>query len=141
MNFQRWILIPPLLILSIILVACGDDGGQRDNRKPTQSAPVGEVNQNNGNAGATVNVVATEFKLTLDKTEAQAGTITFTLTNNGHVPHDFTIIVDGREHNTALLQPGERGSVTVDLQPGSYHYICSIEGHDMLGMEGDFIIR
>jgi uncharacterized cupredoxin-like copper-binding protein len=88
-----------------------------------------------------VNVVAKEFAFTLDASQANAGTITFIVRNEGTMPHDFAIQGNGVDQKTQMIMPGQSASLTVDLQPGSYTYICTVPGHVILGMKGEFTVK
>jgi nitrite reductase (NO-forming) len=40
------------------------------------------------------------------------------------------------------MKPGETGEVTFTAgAPGSYHYACTVPGHALLGMSGNFIVE
>lgn len=142
--YQRSIQLITLLLLSIALVACGGSERQSGNQNNAANPPsvaqaqeAGEVNE----TGATVNVIARDFEFLLDSNTASAGTVTFVVTNEGSMPHDFAIDVGGERHQTAMLQPGSSASLTVELQSGSYEYICTVPGHDILGMKGTFTVN
>jgi uncharacterized cupredoxin-like copper-binding protein len=79
-----------------------------------------------------VTVTATEFKFKLSKTSVPHGTVTFTVTNKGKIPHDFKI--GGKK--TALLKPGKSAKLTVTLKKGKLPYVCTVAGHAALGMKG-----
>jgi plastocyanin len=85
-------------------------------------------------AGATVNVAASEFKFVLSTKSAAPGTVTFKVTNKGHVQHDFKI--DGKK--TALISPGKSATLKVTMKKGSYPYLCTVPGHAAAGMKGTF---
>ena len=43
---------------------------------------------------------------------------------------------------SSALKAGESGSVTFTAgAPGSYYYICTIPGHALQGMQGNFIVE
>ena len=43
---------------------------------------------------------------------------------------------------TNPLKPGESGSTTfIAGAPGTYHYICTVPGHALQGMIGEFIVE
>lgn len=90
---------------------------------------------------STVNVVAQEFKFTLDVSQASPGTVTFTIRNEGQMPHDFAINGNGVEAKTPHIEPGETATLEVTLEPGSYNYECTVPGHAMLGMKGVFTVE
>jgi uncharacterized cupredoxin-like copper-binding protein len=89
-------------------------------------------------AGATsVTVTATEFKFKLSKTSVPHGSVTFTVTNKGHVGHDFKI--GGKK--TALIAPGKSAKLTVTLKAGKAAYLCSVPGHASAGMKGSLTVK
>jgi uncharacterized cupredoxin-like copper-binding protein len=68
--------------------------------------------------------------------QVQAGTVTFQVTNNGDEVHNFEIEGEGVEESFPTdLQPGETRSMTVELQPGTYHVYCPVGDHEEQGME------
>jgi uncharacterized cupredoxin-like copper-binding protein len=87
-------------------------------------------------AAATITVAASEYKFKLSATSLKApGSVTFKVTNKGHVPHDFSI----NKKKTPLLSPGKSATLTVKFaKKGSYYYDCTVPGHAALGMKGYF---
>lgn len=151
--FTSSIHLVSLLVLSLILVACGgnnteNSSGNSSSNGSERNAPVAANQQvdspneaSSSQADSTVNVVAEDFAFVLDANEAPAGMIIFALQNEGAMPHDFAITVNGQQHKTEMLMPGQSGSLTVELQPGTYEYICTVPGHDVLGMKGTFSVK
>lgn len=74
-----------------------------------------------------------------DGTAAQGDTIT--ATNDGEIPHNYTIEADGDEVTTGDVDPGSSGEVTVDVDPGDYDVICTIPGHADQGMVGTLTVE
>jgi uncharacterized cupredoxin-like copper-binding protein len=87
-------------------------------------------------ATAGVAVAASEFKFKLTPATVAHGTITFTVTNKGHIPHDFKI--GGKK--TALISPGKSAKLTVTLKKGKYPYLCTVPGHSASGMKGTLTV-
>jgi uncharacterized cupredoxin-like copper-binding protein len=87
---------------------------------------------------ATITVTAgkpAEFRFTLSKKSAPLGTVTFKITDNGALPHDFKIA----GHKTALISPGQTKTLKVTFKKkGSYPYLCTVTGHAAAGMKGTF---
>lgn len=121
----RCVFLLSITTVAVLLVACSD------------SSPRG--GEGNGN-DIRINVLATDFSFSLDRSETEAGRITFVIENDGSVQHDFTIRGDGVEQKTPMIEPGESATLTVDLEPGTYAYVCTIPGHEQLGMIGSFAV-
>lgn len=69
--------------------------------------------------------------------EAPAGPITFEVTNQGQVVHNFAV---GQE-TTPMLRPGESVSLHVpSLEAGTYEFICEVVGHADAGMRGTLTV-
>jgi plastocyanin len=126
--YARWSQLLGLLLISITLAACGAD-------KATPNAPPPLAG-----GGSTLNVVAKEFAFTFSPAQAHAGPITFAVANDGAAVHDFRIEGNGVDERTTRLEAGQRDSFTVDLQPGTYRYVCTVGGHDQLGMQGTLTV-
>lgn len=72
---------------------------------------------------------------TVTTNSVPAGNVKFTVTNNGHVPHNFVIGTD----QTLVLAPGKSQVLEVTLDKKTYTYICSIVGHAAAGMKGTLV--
>jgi nitrite reductase (NO-forming) len=64
--------------------------------------------------------------------------VTITAVNNGVLPHTFTI-TDVADTGDVLA--GDSASVTVNLAPGEYKFICAVPGHEAAGMVGTLIVK
>src|SRR5579864_2802620 len=74
-----------------------------------------------------------EFHFTLSTNKVKHGTVTFTITNSGVLPHNFKI--NGK--TTGLLSPGGTQKLTVTFaKAGKYPYLCTVTGHAAAGMKG-----
>lgn len=137
----RWPALLGILLVSIALAGCGSD--RNGGNQPATSGPSDAAQQAEGGSTSNTafNVVATEFAFALDAPQVSSGAITFNLKNEGDAPHDFAITGNGVEEKTALLQRGETDSITVELGPGTYTYICTVPGHAGLGMEGALTVN
>jgi len=103
-------------------------------------AGLGATTGTDGTAAGRVEVVLTTEDLTFSEQELSlsAETIDLTLANLDAVTHTFTIVeldVD------VVAGGGEVRSVTFDVKPGRYLFICTIPGHDTPGMRGELVIR
>ncbi|HUP31868.1 MAG TPA: cupredoxin domain-containing protein [Gaiellaceae bacterium] len=99
-------------------------------RKLTVAAPA---------AQATV-VTASMFEMgfKLSRTTVPPGTVEFRVVNDGKLPHDFRIGGKG----TPVFAAGGRATLTVAFpKPGTFTFVCTVEGHAAAGMVGKLIVR
>ncbi len=86
-------------------------------------------------AGA-VSVTAREFSLTLSRPRLRAGEVRIQLINRGEDDHDLLAYRDdAHSWRFRVTRPGEALTRTLRLGPGRYSLICTLEGHQALGME------
>jgi uncharacterized cupredoxin-like copper-binding protein len=119
-----------------------------------------EPGQSAGVATACVAAELLEMAIPMDVSEVSAGQVTFLVSNTGAAEHEFVLIatdlaadqlpvkdgvVDETQvpvvTRTALLQPGEKATVSVDLPAGHYVVICNVPGHYLAGMHTEFTVR
>ena len=100
-------------------------------------AGVGSASSSSTAASTKVLVAASEFKFVLSKKVVPAGTVTFVVTNKGHVAHDFKI----KGKKTPLLSPGKSATLKVVFPKGQYPYLCTVPGHAAAGMKGVFAVK
>jgi plastocyanin len=136
--FYRWPFILSIVLVTLALGACGGGAAQRE--APATPPPAAGARQAAPDGGAVVNVVSKDFAFSLDAARINAGPTTFVLRNDGPAPHDFAIRGNGVDQKTPIIQQGKSASLTVGLKPGPYTYICTIPGHDHLGMQGTFTV-
>jgi uncharacterized cupredoxin-like copper-binding protein len=90
-------------------------------------------------SGGTVSVTLgkpSEFHITV-KGAPTAGAVTFKVTNQGALPHDFKI--GGKK--TPILQNGQSKTLTVSLKKGKSAYLCTVSGHAAAGMKGTLTVK
>ena len=119
--------------LVLALAACG--GGD-------ESEPAG--GGGGGGGGSTIQVSADPsgaLKFEQSSLEATAGEVTIDFTNDSSVPHDVKIEGNGVEGEGTDQVTGDSTSATVELQPGTYTFYCSVDGHRQAGMEGTLTVK
>jgi len=79
--------------------------------------------------------------------------VTVTSDNLGKSFHAFGVVTNPEDFNSIIwdseiasasnpLKPGEGGSTTfIAGAPGTYYYICTVPGHALQGMQGNFIVE
>ncbi|HSI98385.1 MAG TPA: plastocyanin/azurin family copper-binding protein [Gaiellaceae bacterium] len=132
---KRWI-YAITLVLTFALVAggCGGDNGEAEpEQPPTETGPGEET---------TLQLAADPGgALAFDRTtlEAPTGTITIELANESSLAHNVAVEGQGVYEESPIVT-GEPTSLTVELAPGSYTFLCSVPGHQEGGMEGTLTV-
>jgi uncharacterized cupredoxin-like copper-binding protein len=98
---------------------------------------------------AIINVTAgkpSEFHFKLTAAHVAHGSVNFTVTNSGTVPHDFKMCTRPVKSaaattctgkGTKLIVPGASAKLVVLLpKAGKYEYLCTVAGHAIAGMKG-----
>lgn len=116
------------LALALTLAACGggDDGGSSE----AVDAGDGPVQ------------IAAGDDLTFDPSSvaASAGEIQVELENTGSAEHDI-VIEEADDTMVVHANGGETATGTIELEPGTYTFYCSIPGHRDAGMEGTLEVQ
>ncbi len=78
-----------------------------------------------------------EWTIRLSEATVPAGTVAFTVTNDGSIPHALEVEGNGTERETPLIQPGASATLTLTVRPGTYEVYCPVgeDSHKKLGME------
>lgn len=96
-----------------------------------------------GGASTTLKLSASPTALAFDTTEleAKAGEVTIDFDNPAAIPHNVVIEEDGKE--LAGFEPIAEGeeSVSAELEPGTYTFLCTVPGHAEAGMEGELTVK
>ena len=121
-------------------VGCGGDDDDETTAAPATTTAAG------GGGGATT-VEMSEFEFDPSDLEVSAGD-TLTLDNTGQIPHNLTIVegddpLGGGAELAASddIDSGDTGDLVVDVEPGSYSFLCTIPGHAEDGMTGSITVK
>ena len=105
--------------------------------------------------------VLTDSAVKLAQASAPAGAVKFSVTNAGSVTHELVVLKTAIAQNqlpanlsqpaevtepgflakVPLLAPGQTGSLTLTLTPGSYVLICNQPAHYLVGMHTAFTVN
>jgi plastocyanin len=103
-----------------------------------------------GGAGPTVEVRDQRMEIELDdflirpqNIRAQAGEVTFAVTNVGRLGHNLRLSggSEGEQVVTTTLLHGKSATESVTLAPGAYTMLCTVANHEQLGMTGRLVVR
>jgi uncharacterized cupredoxin-like copper-binding protein len=152
----RWTLLITMPFL-LLAAACSSSN---DASSPSTTESTGTAA-----AGGTVSVSLNQWTITPTATTVPAGSVTFDVANDGTVTHEFVVLQtdtpaaeipiesfegeqDRIDEDTAGTNVGETGdmeagatqTLTLDLAPGHYVFVCNLPGHYGQGMHTDFTV-
>jgi uncharacterized cupredoxin-like copper-binding protein len=89
-----------------------------------------------------VTVNLAEWKIRLSKDTVAAGSITFRVTNDGTMNHEFFVRGNGIAEGTREVPKGESASLTLKLKAGTYEVYCPLADmtHRTAGMSHPLVI-
>ena len=131
--------LPLVLVLTAFVFALSACGGGSSSSSTTPATTGG----GGGGGGSTVQISADPsgaLKYEQTDVSATAGSITIDFTNMSSLPHDVTIEGNGASGATDQITDSTT-STTVDLEPGTYTFFCSVDGHRAAGMEGTLTVN
>jgi len=127
----------------LALAACGGGGGSTS-ASTTPAAGGGTTGGGGGGGGSTVKISADPSgALKYEQTSVTAtssGPVTIDFTNMSPVAHDVTVEGNGASGATDIITDSTT-STTIDLQPGTYTFFCSVDSHRQAGMEGQLVVK
>jgi uncharacterized cupredoxin-like copper-binding protein len=153
--FGRWAVVIPASVL-MIATACSGSSSSTSSSTSSSSAAAG---------GQDVAVTLSQWVVAPSATTVPAGSVTFTVANDGTIPHEFVVLqtetpaadfpiksFEGESErfneDTAGTNAGETGdmeagttkTLTIDLDPGHYAFVCNLPEHYGQGMHTDFTV-
>lgn len=106
-------------------------------------ASTGETDQDVADASAAdsdqLEWVAIDIDFESAPDSAPAGEQQILLTNNGNAVHNVTI-PDLQEAPLVEASGGDSATAVVELEPGTYEYLCTVPGHEQL-MNGELTVE
>jgi plastocyanin len=133
---QAIILVSAVPALALVLAACG--GGSSSSAATTE----GQTSTASGRATTLELQADSSGGLDFDKTslEAPAGEVTIVMTNPSSTPHDIAIEGNGVDVVGNTVTNGGTSTVTANLKPGQYTFLCTVDSHADAGMEGTLTV-
>jgi plastocyanin len=129
------------------LAACGSSSSN-DNSTTAASTPASTTPAaGGGGAGGSSTVdISTPSGSTLafDQKDAtaKAGSVTINFDNKQPLQHDVAVAdSSGKVLGQTDLVSSSTANTTVDLQPGTYTFYCTVPGHREAGMQGTLTVK
>jgi uncharacterized cupredoxin-like copper-binding protein len=142
-----------LALAATALVACGSSSSSSSSSTTAAAAPGGTAKGGTtkgsagagGGGGATVPVSADpsgQLKFNTTKLTAKAGSDSFDFTNSAPISHNFTIEdSSGKTVGATPTFSGGSKTLTANLKPGTYKFLCTVPGHAAAGMQGTITVK
>ncbi len=95
-----------------------------------------------GGTAQSVAVTLSEWKVRVARDTVPAGSVTFRVTNNGAVTHQFHVQGEGIEKETQPIAAHQSAELTMTLKPGTYEVYCPMSdlSHKNAGMLKKLIV-
>jgi plastocyanin len=127
------------------LAACGGGGDNNETTAASAAPATTTATAGGGGGGSTVDIsTPSGSQLAFDQKDvsAKAGSVTISFDNKQPLQHDVKVEdSSGQELGGTDLVSDATATATVDLQPGSYTFFCSVPGHREAGMEGTLTVK
>ncbi|HEY8810599.1 MAG TPA: plastocyanin/azurin family copper-binding protein [Solirubrobacterales bacterium] len=93
--------------------------------------------------GGTLKLAADQTQIAFDTTTltSKPGKVTIDFDNPSALEHDVAIEQNGKQIAISETIAKGKTSVSADLAPGTYTFLCTIPGHAEAGMEGTLTIK
>jgi plastocyanin len=142
-TFYRWWRVLPLLalvaVLGVSLVACGE-------------GDAGNGSAGGGKTGFSTEVFDNQVRVTADPKgalkwdqatyQAQAGNVTFVVTNTSPTPHNFAVQGNGINAVSKNFRGQNAQFLSLpNLAPGDYMIVCTVPGHREAGMVAKLVVK
>jgi plastocyanin len=93
--------------------------------------------------GGTLKLSASPTQIAFNTTKltSKPGKVTIDFNNPAPIEHDVAIEQNGKEIAKSELIKESSTSVSAELAPGTYTFLCTVPGHAEAGMEGTLVVK
>jgi uncharacterized cupredoxin-like copper-binding protein len=161
MRFHRS--LPIVVVAGLVVVGCGSKdkstSSSASTSTPASTPPTTQTTPAaSAKPSASIAAVLAEYTVAPTPPVGKAGPVTFKVTNQGQLPHEFVVIKTPKPAGALLngskadeagkvgeaageLAPGTSKTLKVKLVPGHYVLLCNLPGHYTSGQRVDFTVR
>jgi plastocyanin len=120
-----------------------EESGAPSGAQPASSGSHAPAQQTAKGPGGTIQLAADPTELAFDKASlsSKPGKVTIDFTNPASIEHDVAIEQNGKEIASSPQISKGKTSVTANLAPGTYTFLCTVPGHAEAGMEGTLTVK
>jgi plastocyanin len=113
-----------------------------ENPLPSEAGEAGEEGGAKG-PGGTLKLSASPTALAFDTTKlsSKPGKVTIDFDNPAALEHNVTIEQNGKEIAASETLAEGKTSVSAELAPGTYEFLCTVPGHAEAGMKGILTVK
>jgi plastocyanin len=145
--WRRTLALTIVAVLAVLgLAACG--GSSNDNTTTAASTPASTTPAGGGASGGGASTVdistPSGSSLAFDQksVSAKAGSVTIDFDNKQSLQHDVAVAdSSGKVLGQTDLVSSGTANATVNLQPGTYTFYCTVPGHREAGMQGTLTVK
>ena len=145
--WRRTLALTIVAVLAVLgLAACG--GSSNDNTTTAASTPASTTPAGggaSGGGGSTVNISTpsgSSLSFNQKSVSAKAGNVTVDFDNMQSLQHDVAVAdSSGKVLGQTDLVSSGTSNATVNLQPGTYTFYCTVPGHREAGMQGTLTVK
>jgi plastocyanin len=87
-----------------------------------------------------ISALASGLKYNTKTLKARAGAVTIRFTNLSQIRHNVRLEIGEKEFGGTRTIARGTTRVTVNLKKGTYHFYCSVPGHEDAGMSGTLTV-
>jgi uncharacterized cupredoxin-like copper-binding protein len=136
-------LLLPFAAAALVVAAAGCGGGGGTTTGAAASPTTGATTPSSGKTTTLHLKADPSGALRFDKQtlSAPAGKVTIVMSNPSSLQHDVAIQGNGVDVTGNVVSQGGNSTVTADLKPGTYTFLCTVDGHADAGMKGTLTVR
>jgi plastocyanin len=137
-----------LIVAALAVVGLAACGGSSDNNETTAASTPASTTPAGGGAaggGSTVDISTpsgSDLAFDQKSVSAKTGNVTIDFDNKQPLQHDVAVAdSSGKVLGQTDLVSSGTANATVDLQPGTYTFYCTVPGHREAGMQGTLTVK